>query len=75
MRENPRIDHAQHVLGRCGKQAPDIFAAVYADDGDAALIAAAQRELIAVTLQRDLPADVRLRDAQQAMDVAHDRLQ
>ena len=75
MCQNPRIDHAQHVLGRCCKQAPDVSAAAYADDGHAALVATAQRELVVVALPRDLPADVHLRDPQQAMDVAHDRLQ
>ena len=63
MRENPRIDHAQHILGPCGKQAREIHAAVHADDGHAAPVAAAQRKLVAVALARDLPADVRLRDA------------
>ena len=75
VREDPRVDEAQHVFGALGEQAADIHVAVHADDRHAVLIASAQRKLIGFALAGDLPADVRFRDAHEPLDEADDRLQ
>src|SRR5215469_13228331 len=75
VRQYPRVDDAQNVLGPQREQACYVRTAMHADDRHAALVAASQRKLVVVPFVRDLAADVCLRDAQQTVYVTHDGLE
>ena len=73
--EHPGIDLAQNFLGALREQVRKLVAATNPHDIGAVRISTAQRELIFLSFTRDLPADLRLGDAQQPMDLTRDGLQ